>query len=258
MKSIEKCKALFLDLDVFFIKVPTHTPHLAWPPISNQLTGFRVHVCGTELSAFTWSGTCRQVPRTRRGSRLAATTWQMETGPGYRSKSNLRAPSQILVSPIICSLHRMVSYSRISLFRGHPGSRKAVQTSWLSSFTSMKYLLTSIRSVNGIFTKQGQVSCSKTSTTSFGERRVPRRGFVQVFPGEHDYEQLAREQGLLHLIPKSPEQPNGTGHINGITPPSSDKSKSINGGSPHQGMSQLPNGIHSDVHMGDVTSAHSP
>jgi len=83
---------------------------------------------------------------------------------------------------------------------------------------------------------------------------VPRRGLVQVLPDDPDYLSLVREQGLYHLLPETqtaagqqPEQ------ISGITPPSSDKSKSINGGSPHPNpisdhagptQNSLPNGIH--------------
>ena len=115
--------------------------------------------------------------------------------------------------------------------------------------------------INGTFTKQGEIQCSKTSTTSFGERRVPRRGLIQVFPGEHDYERLAREQGLLQLLSDS-DAPNGqlngilNGQVNGMTTPRSDKSKSINGGSPHlenASILQLPNGFHeADTAMGNV------
>lgn len=119
--------------------------------------------------------------------------------------------------------------------------------------------------VNGDLTKHGQIQCSKTSTTSFGERRVPRRGLIQVFRGEADYEQLAREQGLLHLLTdcNAPHrQINGTanGSVNGITPPSSDKSKSISGGSPHlETGPSLPNGNHStgnDVEMSTAPDPH--
>jgi hypothetical protein len=119
--------------------------------------------------------------------------------------------------------------------------------------------------VNGDLTKHGQIQCSKTSTTSFGERRVPRRGLIQVFRGEADYEQLAREQGLLHLLTdcNAPHrQINGTanGSLNGITPPSSDKSKSISGGSPHlETGPSLPNGNHStgnDVEMSTAPDPH--
>jgi hypothetical protein len=101
--------------------------------------------------------------------------------------------------------------------------------------------------VNGDFIKQRETPLTKTSTTSFGERKVPRRGLVQVFPGEPDYYTLAMEQGLYHLLP--PECPTNTEQngapvqVNGITPTNSDQSKSINGGSPPQGLLPETNGI---------------
>lgn len=198
-KIIEKCKALFLDLDLFFIKV---SEFMYVVPNFPHLRGLELVVKYRELEE--------------------SPVWPPQPGKWKRDPDT--DPNQI--------------------FAPRP-----------------KYY------VNGIFTKQGQVQCSKTSMTSFGERRVPRRGLVQVFPGEHDYEQLAREQGLLHLISQSPQQqPNGTvnGQVNGMTPPSSDKSKSINGGSPHQGPfdfgpSSLLNGIHTnDITMGNAPGAPSP
>ena len=101
--------------------------------------------------------------------------------------------------------------------------------------------------VNGDFIKQRETPHTKMSTTSFGERKVPRRGLVQVFPGEPDYYTLAKEQGLYHLLP--PECPVNTDqngspvHVNGITPPDSDKSKLINGRGPPGGTLLEPNGV---------------
>jgi hypothetical protein len=119
--------------------------------------------------------------------------------------------------------------------------------------------------MNGDFIRQGEVLRTKTSTTSLGERRVPRRGLIQVFPDDPKYFSLAKEQGLYWLIPgyqsrhsssaslQEHGQANGevNGQTNGITP-SSDKSKSINGWSPTQGsLSEtarpspgFPNGVH--------------
>jgi hypothetical protein len=117
--------------------------------------------------------------------------------------------------------------------------------------------------VNGKLTRPGSIPTSRTSKTSFGERRVPRRGLVQVFPGEPDYEQLARDQGLSHLIsngnPSHP-QSNGThAQVNGITPPNSATSRSVNGGSPSLEMPPLlPNGIHDDDTVMGNTTVHSP
>jgi hypothetical protein len=104
--------------------------------------------------------------------------------------------------------------------------------------------------VNGDFVRQGATLRTKTSSTSLGERRVPRRGLIQVFPNEPDYLTLAREQNLKWLLPEhqanqqncqvnSQQGQIQTQEMNGITPPSSDKSKSINGGSPN-----LSNGVH--------------
>jgi len=103
--------------------------------------------------------------------------------------------------------------------------------------------------VNGEFVRKGEIPRNITSSVSLGERRVPRKwglGVQQVFPHESEYLALAKEQGLTSLLPEDDqqayqtnEQLNGTHpRVNGITPPSSDKSKSINGGSPPR-----PNGI---------------
>jgi hypothetical protein len=120
--------------------------------------------------------------------------------------------------------------------------------------------------INGEFVRKGEILRTKTSATSLGERRVPRRGLVQVFPDDPGYISLAKEQGLYWLLPDNPsrcpstssnqehEQMNGQTNrlLNGITPPSSDKAKSMNGESPHQALlsdpsrisPDIPNGIH--------------
>jgi hypothetical protein len=199
-KIIEKCKALFLDLDLFFIKV---SEFMYVVPNFPHLRGLELVVKYRELQE--------------------VLIWP--PGPGKWKQDPDTNPNQI--------------------FAPRP-----------------KYY------INGMFTKQGQIQCSKTSTTSFGERRVPRRGLAQVFPGEHDYEQLAREQGLMHLlsdcnVPNGHPNghPNGTTNVqvNGITPPSSDKSKSINGGSPHlETRPSLPNGIHDADLATGAAPGHSP
>lgn len=118
--------------------------------------------------------------------------------------------------------------------------------------------------INGEFDRQGQIGRTRTSSTSFGENRLPRRGLKVVEPHEPDYEAICRAQGLRHLLPESqPVSPNpkqsiiipsttlASTQVNGLTPPSSDKSKSINGGSPrlgpvssleHAELGGLPNG----------------
>jgi len=105
--------------------------------------------------------------------------------------------------------------------------------------------------VNGEFVRQGEVLRNKISSVSLGERRVPRKwglGLQQVFPHEPEYSTLAKEQGLISLLPEHHQQAFQTNQqinsthprVNGITPPSSDKSKSINGGSPPRLNGILP------------------
>ena len=108
--------------------------------------------------------------------------------------------------------------------------------------------------LNGNFVKQGEIPRTNTSKNSFGERRVPRRGLAQVFPGEPDYLPLAKEQGLYWLLPGYPSRQgsgasleengleNGDASVqaNGITPPQSDRSKSMNGYSPSRGSLSEP------------------
>jgi hypothetical protein len=80
---------------------------------------------------------------------------------------------------------------------------------------------------------------------------------VPVYPHEADYEELCRKQGLGHLIRTSPASSRHGQHehpleqVNGITPPRSDRTKSVNGGSPPRGSISesdvshhpLPNGV---------------
>lgn len=110
--------------------------------------------------------------------------------------------------------------------------------------------------MNGNFIKQRETPYTRMSSTPFEERRVPRRGLIQVFPGEPDYFTLAKEQGLYHLLPpemqikseqKAQEKECPT-QVNGITPPNSVQSKSINGGSPSEGALPEINGGHDEQH----------
>jgi hypothetical protein len=98
--------------------------------------------------------------------------------------------------------------------------------------------------MNGELIGQAEQRRSKTSKTPFPENRLPRRGLVIVQPHEPDYEEKCRTQGLHRLLPgHKPSMSNpsmsprdtmlGIEQINGITPPSSDRS--LNGGSPRQG-----------------------
>ncbi|KAH8758625.1 hypothetical protein BGZ57DRAFT_944455 [Hyaloscypha finlandica] len=106
--------------------------------------------------------------------------------------------------------------------------------------------------VNGEFIKEAEPQKTRLLKEPPPLDRFPRRyGITRVYPGEPDYEEVCRKQGLLDLIPGYQASPtssahpnNGEDHTNGITPPRSDKSKSVNGGSPHLGSisHQLPNG----------------
>lgn len=118
---------------------------------------------------------------------------------------------------------------------------------------------------NGIETRQEAVPTTALLKEPPPMDRFPRRGgIIRVYPGEADYDEVCRKQGLFHLIPgyqASPvsstnpqlgDQNPQTERVNGITPPRSDKSRSINGGSPSIGFAldvaanlQLPNGTSS-------------
>jgi hypothetical protein len=111
--------------------------------------------------------------------------------------------------------------------------------------------------VNGEFIKEVEPQKTRLLKEPPPLDRFPRReGITRVYPGEPDYEEVCRKQGLFDLIPgyqaspsssahAQPDESNpGPEHVNGITPPRSDKSKSVNGESPHLGSisHQLPNG----------------
>lgn len=197
-KVIEKCKQLFLELDLFFVKV---SEFMFVVPNFPHLRGLEMVVKYRELEE--------------------VAVWPRPGGK-WRQDPDVDPSQQFIPQP--------------------------------------NYF------VNGEFIRQGEVLRTKTSTTSLGERRVPRRGLIQVFPDDPEYLSLAKEQGLYWLLPENQSrhnsggslpdhvQTNGqaNGQINGITPPSSDKSKSVNGGSPSRGSlseparpsPRLPNGTH--------------
>ncbi|XP_044724277.1 ankyrin repeats (3 copies) domain-containing protein [Hirsutella rhossiliensis] len=60
--------------------------------------------------------------------------------------------------------------------------------------------------VNGEMVGEDVPARHQTSKTPFPEARVPRRGLVQVFPDDPDYERICLDQGLDHLI-KGPHTP---------------------------------------------------
>jgi hypothetical protein len=120
---------------------------------------------------------------------------------------------------------------------------------------------------NGQLVKQLDRPMTKITRQPPLERRVPRRGLMVAHPSDLDYEELCRKQGLAHLIqgsqvsPSSTQEqspvaanPNGNAlpheDVNGITPPSSIRTQSINEGSPLRelasdaGAMVLTNGIH--------------
>ncbi len=113
--------------------------------------------------------------------------------------------------------------------------------------------------VNGEFVRQVEPQKTRLLKEPPPLDRFPRReGITRVYPGDPDYEEVCRKQSLFHLLPGYQASPSSSTlpqldesnhlhqQVNGITPPRSDKSKSINGGSPHRGsesqISHLPNG----------------
>ncbi|KAK1598641.1 uncharacterized protein LY79DRAFT_623302 [Colletotrichum navitas] len=69
--------------------------------------------------------------------------------------------------------------------------------------------------IDGVMVEEQKPGMSATSNTPFPEKRVPRKGLQQVFPGDPDYARVCKEQGLDHLLngTKPPAAlPNG-GHL---------------------------------------------
>jgi hypothetical protein len=54
--------------------------------------------------------------------------------------------------------------------------------------------------LNGALVGEDMPQLAQTSSTPFPDKKVPRRGLVQVFPDDPDYARLCLEQGLEHLI----------------------------------------------------------
>ncbi|KAM3442532.1 hypothetical protein NHJ13734_002307 [Beauveria thailandica] len=65
--------------------------------------------------------------------------------------------------------------------------------------------------LGGYFLREDTPTKHLISSTPFPEKRVPRRGLVQVFPDDPEYEKLCLQQGLEHLVKgqSSPSLPNG-------------------------------------------------
>ena len=83
--------------------------------------------------------------------------------------------------------------------------------------------------VNGVMVDEDKPKMSETSPTPFPEKQVPRRGLLQVFPGDPDFVKLCLEQGLNHLINGHQEDsvPNGV-----HSPPASHVAGAPNGNGP--------------------------
>lgn len=100
--------------------------------------------------------------------------------------------------------------------------------------------------LNGDFVRQGEIQKSRILKKAPPLDNVPRReGITRVHEDDPDYEEQCRKQGLYERLPsyQSPVSSNNPHRddidhhdqrVNGITPPMSDKSKSINGGSPYR------------------------
>ncbi|SPJ79640.1 related to nasopharyngeal carcinoma susceptibility protein LZ16 [Fusarium torulosum] len=54
--------------------------------------------------------------------------------------------------------------------------------------------------LNGALVGEDMPQAAQTSSTPFPERRVPRRGLVQVYPDDPEYTRICMEQGLEHLV----------------------------------------------------------
>ena len=116
--------------------------------------------------------------------------------------------------------------------------------------------------LNGEFVRQGEVLQSRILKKAPPLDRYPRReGITRVHEDDPDYEEQCKKQGLYDRLPGYQSPASSSHHhlgdieqheerINGITPPMSDKSKSVNGGSPHDAAlsetiaaQALPNGV---------------
>lgn len=102
--------------------------------------------------------------------------------------------------------------------------------------------------LNGEFIRQGEVPRSRILKEPPPPDNFPRReGITRVHEDDPDYEEQCKKQGLYDRLPGYPsaspvssnnphlgDLENHNERLNGITPPMSDKSKSVNGGSPHR------------------------
>jgi hypothetical protein len=92
---------------------------------------------------------------------------------------------------------------------------------------------------------------AQTSKTPFPEKRVPRRGLVQVFPDDPDYARLCTEQGLEHLLPSS-LRPNGLHSPTTTHKPLLLASRATNGSNGHAPLA--PNKLEPTTQGKDLTN----
>jgi hypothetical protein len=139
-----------------------------------------------------------------------------------------------------------VKYMELVLLNEHPGL--LVPAKWKSDTDvnpSQQFAPRSRYYINGEFSRIGQLGQTRILTKPPpGDDRVPRRGLVRAYPGDPDYEKICKQQGLLQFLsneqisPVSSTNAHTTGtdshtrQMNGYTPPDSDLSHSMNGGSP--------------------------
>lgn len=63
--------------------------------------------------------------------------------------------------------------------------------------------------INGQLVSEDTTIPTIISRVPLDTKRVPRRGLIQVFPDDPEYESLCKKQGLPHLLTPSPERTNG-------------------------------------------------
>lgn len=99
--------------------------------------------------------------------------------------------------------------------------------------------------VNGSSVGEDLPTTHQTSKTPFPENRAPRRGLVQVFPEDPDYERICYEQGLDHLVKgmQTPSLPNGVHSSPTMQTMVTPSKPAINGTNGHANGPKL-NGIH--------------
>ena len=92
-------------------------------------------------------------------------------------------------------------------------------------------------------------SSHQTSKTPFPEKRVPRRGLVQVLPDDPDYERICNDQGLDHLIRgrRTPSMPNGMYSPSPTMPNNPIPRRPVVNGANGHGKGVITNGINGDL-----------